>query len=84
MDIKEITKKVHKVIKGNLELSDGCELAENDTLGKLGADSLDTIEIIMMLEEEFCIEIDDDEVRETITVGQVVDTVKDRLSGDGR
>jgi acyl carrier protein len=42
----------------------------------LGADSLDTVELVMALEEEFDIEIPDEEAEKIQTVGQAVDYIK--------
>ena len=42
----------------------------------LGADSLDTVELIMELEEEFGIEIPDDDAENMMTVGSVVDYIE--------
>lgn len=45
----------------------------------LGADSLDIVELIMRMEEEFYIEIDDDEAYEIVTVGDMIDCVQGLL-----
>ena len=46
----------------------------------LGADSLDTVELVMALEEEFGVEIPDDEAEEIITVQNAVDKLNAKLS----
>ena len=43
----------------------------------LGADSLDTVELVMALEEEFDIEISDDDAEKIITVQHAIDYVKE-------
>ncbi len=45
----------------------------------LGADSLDVVELVMALEDEFDIEIDEDEAGNISTVGDVVDYIKARI-----
>ena len=45
----------------------------------LGADSLDVVELVMCLEEEFDIEISDMEANEIPTVGEAVDFIKNRV-----
>ena len=45
----------------------------------LGADSLDVVELVMCLEEEFNIEISDMEAGENPTVGEAVDFIKNRV-----
>ena len=44
----------------------------------IGADSLDLVELVMALEQEFDIEIDDDEVEKIKTVGDAVRYIKDK------
>ena len=46
----------------------------------LGADSLDTVELIMQFEEEFDIEISDEEAEELTTIGKSVDYINRKLS----
>ena len=46
----------------------------------LGADSLDTVELIMALEEEFKIEVPDTEAEKMTTVGSVIDYIKTQKS----
>lgn len=45
----------------------------------LGADSLDTVELVMALEEEFDLEIPDEEAEKITTVGQAVEYIKTKL-----
>tara|TARA_Y100001970_G_C13819076_1_gene643900 strand:+ start:117 stop:350 length:234 start_codon:yes stop_codon:yes gene_type:complete len=45
----------------------------------LGADSLDTVELIMQFEEEFDIEISDEEAEELTTIGKSVDYINSKL-----
>lgn len=44
----------------------------------IGADSLDLVELVMALEQEFDIEIDDDEVEKIKTVGDAIRYIKDK------
>ena len=46
----------------------------------LGADSLDTVELIMQFEEEFDIEISDDDAESLTTVGKSVEYINNKLS----
>lgn len=58
------------------QLSHHVDAVRNDaTLESLGADSLDQIEIVMYLEEEFGIDIDDGEAEKVKTVQQAIDCV---------
>ncbi len=45
----------------------------------LGADSLDTVELVMALEEEFDLEISDEEAEKLVTVQKAVDYIEDHL-----
>jgi acyl carrier protein len=45
----------------------------------LGADSLDTVELVMALEEEFDIEIPDEEAEQIDTVGKAVENISEKL-----
>ncbi len=49
-------------------------------INDLGADSLDTVELIMALEEEFDMEIPDEEAEKLDTVGKAIDYIKSRLN----
>lgn len=78
----EVAKKVEDIIVDKLNV-DPSEVKEeaNFTLD-LGADSLDTVELIMEFEKEFDIKIEDDEAQKIKTVGDAIDhvleAVKDR------
>ena len=78
----EVAKKVEDIIVDKLNV-DASEVKDeaNFTLD-LGADSLDTVELIMEFEKEFDIKIEDDEAQKIQTVGDavghVLEAVKDR------
>lgn len=55
------------------------DIVETTTLEQLGADSLDRVEIIMKLEEDFTIEIDDAAAEKLNTVGDAIDYVQSLL-----
>jgi len=64
----EFNEKYNKIKKAPLLLIDD-----------LGADSLDIVELIMSLEEEFDIEIPDSDAEKVVTVGDVVDYIKENV-----
>lgn len=63
--------KVVAIIKDKLRITDQ-DLALDTTFQDLGADSLDIVEIIMKLEEDFGIEIDDESAEKLMTVNDVI------------
>ena len=52
---------------------------EASFIDDLGADSLDIVELVMALEEEFDIEIPDADAEKVVTVGDVVDYIKENV-----
>jgi len=55
---------------------------ETSFVNDLGADSLDTVELIMELEEEFGIDIPENAVEKIQTVGQAMDHIEDAIADD--
>ncbi|MBN8215120.1 MAG: acyl carrier protein [Spirochaetes bacterium] len=68
--------KVKAIIKEKLNL-DTAEISKESTFADLGADSLDIVELIMALEEEFGVEIPDEEAEKIKTVGDAVKYIED-------
>jgi acyl carrier protein len=68
--------KVKKIIVEQLGVDEEDVAMEASFIDDLGADSLDIVELIMALEEEFDIEIPDTEAEKIITVGDAVDYIK--------
>ena len=68
--------KVKEVIIDKLGVEEDAIKMEAHFVNDLGADSLDTVELIMELEEEFGIEIPDDDAENMMTVGSVVDYIE--------
>lgn len=64
--------KVQQIISEQLKIEKEKITMESRLTEDLGADSLDAVEIIMSLEEEFNVEIDDSNLQETKTVGDIV------------
>ena len=71
--------KVKEIIQEQLNL-DGVEITEESSFkDDLGADSLDIVELIMALEEEFDLEIPDADAEKVVTVNDVVEYIKDNV-----
>lgn len=70
--------KVKEVIVEKLN-ADGAEITESTSFkDDLNADSLDLFELVMALEDEFEIEIPSEELEKLVTVGDVLDYLKDK------
>ncbi len=68
--------KVKEVIIDKLGIEDSKIETESSFVDDLGADSLDTVELIMQLEEEFGIEIPDEDAEKITTVQAAVDYIE--------
>ena len=68
--------KVKEVIIDKLGVEEDSIKSEAHFVDDLGADSLDTVELIMEFEEEFGIEIPDDDAEKITTVGSAVEYIK--------
>ncbi len=71
-----IFEKVQEKVADQLSIDPEDVTMESSFIEDLGADSLDIVELLMALEEEFDIEIPDEEAEKLITVGDVVDYIK--------
>jgi acyl carrier protein len=71
-----VFEKVKKIIVEQLGVEEDDIAMESSFIDDLGADSLDIVELIMALEEEFDIEIPDNEAEKITTVGDAVDYIK--------
>ena len=77
MNQEEIFEKVKKIIVDQLGVADTSVTMEASFIDDLGADSLDIVELIMALEEEFDMEIPDEDAEKIVSVSDVVDYIKD-------
>lgn len=68
--------KVKKIIVEQLGVEEDEITMDSSFIDDLGADSLDIVELIMALEEEFDLEIPDSEAEKISTVGDIVDYIK--------
>ena len=80
MSSEEVFEKVKGIIVEQLGVSDSAVTMEASFIDDLGADSLDIVELIMALEEEFDIEIPDADAEKVVTVNDVVDYIKDHVA----
>lgn len=79
MTQEEAFEKVKGIIVEQLGITETSVTMEASFIDDLGADSLDIVELIMALEEEFDTEIPDAEAEKIVTVGDVVDYIKNNI-----
>ncbi len=73
-----LEEKVKKIIVEQLGVSEEEVVSEASFTDDLGADSLDTVELVMALEEEFNLEIPDEDAEKIATVQDVVDYINSK------
>ena len=80
MSTEEVFERVKKIIVEQLGATEASVTMEASFIDDLGADSLDIVELVMALEEEFDIEIPDADAEKVVTVGDVVEYIKDHVA----
>lgn len=78
---QEIFERVKKIVIDQLEVEPEKVTPEASFANDLGADSLDTVELVMALEEEFDIEIPDEAAEQIDTVGKAVKHISEKVEG---
>ncbi len=76
--MSDVTERVKKIVVEHLGV-DAAKVTDNASfIDDLGADSLDTVELVMAFEEEFSVEIPDDAAEKIITVKDAVDYISQK------
>ena len=75
---KDISNKVKKMVANHLGVEELKVTEEANFVDDLGADSLDTVELVMAFEEEFGSEISDSEAEKILTVGDAIKFIESR------
>ncbi|GAB4153669.1 MAG: acyl carrier protein [Sphingomonadales bacterium] len=78
--MSEIADKVKKIVVEHLGVEESKVAEEASFIDDLGADSLDTVELVMAFEEEFGVEIPDDAAEKILTVKDAIDYIKANAS----
>lgn len=74
--MSSIEERVKKIVAEQLSVSDEQVTNNASFVDDLGADSLDTVELVMALEEEFEADIPDEEAEKIVTVQDAIDYIK--------
>ncbi len=82
MNLNEITSRLQEIVIDRLDV-DAEKITDNASFVEdLGADSLDIVELIMGIEEEFDIEIPDEDAEKLTNVGEALEYIKGKLGID--
>ena len=79
MNTEEVFEKVKAIIVEQLGVAETSVEMDASFIDDLGADSLDIVELVMALEEEFDMEIPDSDAEKVVTVGDVVEYIKENV-----
>ncbi|MBI1824003.1 MAG: acyl carrier protein [Nitrospirae bacterium] len=74
-----VEERIKKIIAEQLGVEEEDITPEASFVDDLGADSLDTVELVMAFEEEFGIEIPDDDAEKILNVQNAVDYIKEKI-----
>ena len=75
----DVADKVKKIVADHLGIENTKVIEEASFIDDLGADSLDTVELVMAFEEEFGSEISDSEAEKILTVGDAIKFIENKL-----
>ena len=74
----DISSKVRKIVADHLGIDEAKVNDDSSFIDDLGADSLDTVELVMAFEEEFGTEISDSEAEKILTVGDAIKFIESK------
>ena len=75
---KDVPAKVKKMVADHLGIEEAKVVEEANFIDDLGADSLDTVELVMAFEEEFGSEISDSDAEKILTVGDAIKFIENK------
>ena len=77
---KDVSNKVKKMVSDHLGVDESKVTDESSFIDDLGADSLDTVELVMAFEEEFGSEISDSDAEKILTVGDAIKFIESKAA----
>ena len=77
---EDVSSKVKKIVADHLGSDEATVTEESRLIDDIGADSLDTVELVMAFEEEFGSEISDSEAEKILTVGDAVKFIEGKAN----
>ncbi len=78
--MNEVLERVKKITAEQLDLEESKITPESSFINDLGADSLDTVELIMAMEDQFDIEIPDEEAQKISTVKEAAEYISNKIA----
>ena len=79
--MSDVREKVKQVIVEQLSVNPDEVTDDASFIEDLGADSLDIVELVMELEEQFGVDIPDEEAEKILTVGEAIKYIEERAAG---
>lgn len=74
-----VLEKVKRILSNQFDVEEDAITAETNIMEELGADSLDVVDMLMSLEDEFDVEIPDEEIEKMRTVADVVAYIEEHM-----
>ncbi len=78
--MNEVLERIKKITAEQLDLEESKITPESSFINDLGADSLDTVELIMAMEDQFDIEIPDEEAQKISTVKEAAEYISNKIA----
>jgi len=78
--MSDVADRVKKIVLEHLGIDESKVVENASFIDDLGADSLDTVELVMAFEEEFSCEISDDEAEKILTIKNAIDFIESQVS----
>ena len=77
--MSDVAERVRKIVVEHLNVEESSVVDSASFIGDLGADSLDTVELVMAFEEEFNVQISDEEAEKIQTVADAIKNISESL-----